>query len=148
MPDVSVVLPCRNVAPWPPECIESLKAQSLRDYEVLAVNDRSTNETGAVLRNWADRDDRVRLLEVPETTPGARSEVVEHGLPNALGLAIAVARAPLLARMDGDDIAEPRRLELQRDFMDEHRGLAACGTAVELFPDPKSPRATRDMKHG
>ena len=134
MPEVSVILPCRNVAPWLPECIESLEAQSLRDYEVLAVNDRSTDETVAVLRDWAARDDRVRVLEVTEASPGVRSDTEEPGLLRALALAIAAARAPLLARMDGDDVAEPGRLELQRDFLAERRGLAACGTAVELFP--------------
>jgi glycosyltransferase involved in cell wall biosynthesis len=127
VPDVSVILPCRNVAPWLPECIESLEAQSLRDYEVLAVDDRSHDDTLHVLRSWAARDDRVRVLQIT----GASTE---HGLPRALGIAIAAARAPLLARMDGDDVAEPTRLELQRNFLADRRGLAACGTAVALFP--------------
>lgn len=135
MPEVSVILPCRNAAPWLPECIESLQAQSLRDYEVVAVNDRSTDETGAVLRSWSARDDRVRVLEVPETPSDARSAAGGHGLPNALDRAIAASRAPLVARMDGDDIADPLRLEAQRDFLAGRRDLAACGTAVELFPD-------------
>jgi glycosyltransferase involved in cell wall biosynthesis len=114
-----------------PECIESLEAQSLREYEVLAVNDGSSDGTVAVLRNWAARDVRVRVFEIPESPDNG------HGLPWALDLAAAAARAPLLARMDGDDIAHPERLELQRAFLAEHRDLAGCGTAVELFPRPE-----------
>lgn len=122
-PDVSVLLPCRDVGPWLPECIDSLERQSLPSFEILAVDDGSTDDTADILRLWSDRDSRVRLLE----TTGS-------GLVHALNLAAAAARAPLLARMDGDDVAEPLRLERQRDFMADQRDLAACGTGVELFP--------------
>jgi glycosyltransferase involved in cell wall biosynthesis len=131
VPGVSVLLPCRDVAAWLPECIDSLEAQSLRDFEVLAVNDGSTDDTGAILLRWSGLDDRVRYLE---TAGLAGAEVPAGGLVPALKLAAAAARAPLLARMDGDDVAEPRRLELQRDLLAARRDLAACGTAVELFP--------------
>jgi glycosyltransferase involved in cell wall biosynthesis len=136
VPEVSVILPCRDVSPWLPQCIESLEAQSLLDYEVLAVNDGSTDETGALLSAWAARDERVRVFEIP---PGSvrkpAAGTPDDGLLAALDLAVVAARAPLLARMDGDDVADPRRLELQRDFLATRRDLAGCGTAVELFPD-------------
>ncbi len=135
MPEVSVLLPCRNVAAWLPRCIESLEAQSLLDYEVLAVDDRSTDDTGALLRRWSARDGRVRVLETAPGFPGhSAGRTPEDGLVGALELAVAAASAPLLARMDGDDVAEPRRLELQRDFLAARPDLAGCGTAVELFP--------------
>lgn len=122
-PEVSVLLPCRDVGPWLPECIASLEGQSLQSVEILAVNDDSADDTGDILRRWSARDSRVRLLEATGC-----------GLVHALNLAAAAARAPLLARMDGDDVAEPLRLERQRDFMAYRRDLAACGTGVELFP--------------
>lgn len=135
VPEVSVLLPCRNVATWLPECIESLAAQSLPDFEVLAVDDRSTDETGELLRRWSARDDRVRVLEIAPGAPvTGEDEAPEGGLVRALDLAVAASRAPLLARMDGDDIAGPRRLEHQRDFLAARPDLAGCGTAVELFP--------------
>jgi glycosyltransferase involved in cell wall biosynthesis len=140
VPEISVLLPCRNMAAWLPECIESIEAQSLPDYEVLAVDDRSTDETGALLRRWSARDDRVRVFEVAPGSPrrgenGTPEEgMLEDGLVRALDLAVSASRAPLLARMDGDDIAGTRRLELQRDFLAARPGLGACGTAVELFP--------------
>jgi len=131
LPEVSVLLPCRDVADWLPECIESIEAQSLRDYEVLAVNDRSTDDTGVILRRWSARNDRVRYFESGSVTREAPSD---GGLVPALNLAASAARAPLVARMDGDDVADPLRLEIQRDFLTTRRDLAACGTAVELFP--------------
>ena len=130
-PEVSVLLPCRDVAAWLPECIESIEAQSLRDYEVLAVNDGSTDETGVILRRWSARNDRVRYFETGSAT---RRAPADGGLVKALNLAASAARAPIVARMDGDDVADPLRLELQRDLLTTRRDLAACGTAVELFP--------------
>lgn len=123
------------MAAWLPECIQSLEAQSLPDYEILAVDDRSTDETGVLLRRWSARDARVRVLEVAPGSPRRREDrTPEDGLVRALDLALAASRAPLLARMDGDDVAGPRRLELQRDFLAARPDLAGCGTAVELFP--------------
>ncbi len=120
---------------WLPQCIESLEAQSLRDYEVIAVDDRSLDDTAVLLRRWAARDDRVRVLELAPSSGGCPPDgASQDGLLTALDLAVAAARAPLLARMDGDDIADALRLELQRDFLSARRDLAGCGTAVELFP--------------
>ena len=87
-----------------------------------------------MLRQWAARDPRVRVLETAPDSGQGVDETDGEGLLAALDLALAAARAPLLARMDGDDIAKPRRLELQRDLLDSRPDLAGCGTAVELFP--------------
>jgi len=134
-PAVSVALPCRNVAPWLPECIESLGSQSLRDFEVVAVNDGSQDETGSILRKWSARDGRVRVIELrdDEVTPSTDARL-GGGLVRALNTAVRASRAPFLARMDGDDTARPQRLERQRELLSRRSDLAACGTAVELFP--------------
>jgi len=135
VPQVSILLPCRNAAAWLPECIRSLETQTLRDYEVLAVNDRSTDGTDTQLRDWSERDRRVRVFDIEARgDPAAGDTAAGNGLPRALGVAIAASRAPLLARMDADDVAHPTRLEAQRTFLLERPHLAACGTGVELFP--------------
>lgn len=122
-PRVSVLLPCRNAVPFLDECIASLDGQTLRNFEVRAVDDDSSDETGAMLDAWAKRNPRVHVLR----TAG-------RGLVSALNRAAAAARAPLLARMDADDIAEPDRLGRQSTFLEARRELAACGTGVRLFP--------------
>lgn len=120
---VSVVLPCRDAEATLPECIASLEAQTLEAFEVVAVDDASSDGTRAILDAWAERDPRVRVLE-------ARG----HGLVPALRAGTAAVRTGLIARMDADDIAHPARLREQVDFMAAHRDLAACGTGIEYFP--------------
>lgn len=122
-PAVSVLLPVRDGAPWLPAAIDSLQAQTLEAFEVLAVDDGSTDGTPEILAAWAGRDPRVTVL---------RQE--PRGIVAALERARAGARAPYLARMDADDVALPRRLEAQLELMDSDPSVAVCGTRVEYFP--------------
>lgn len=124
-PRLSVLLPCRDTQATLPEAIGSLRAQTFGDFEVIAIDDGSTDGTGAALAAWAEGDPRVSVIDSPA---GAR-----QGIVPALDRAATVARAPLLARMDADDIAHPRRFEAQITHLDAHPGLAGCGTHVELF---------------
>jgi glycosyltransferase involved in cell wall biosynthesis len=116
---VSVVLPARNAARSLPGALESLAAQSLSDFEVLAVNDGSDDDgaTLAVLEAFAARDARFRILNRPHA-----------GIATALNTGLAAARGALVARMDADDVCHPRRLELQARYLDAHPeiGLVSC----------------------
>ncbi len=122
-PAVSVLLPCRDAEPWLGECLDSLFTQNLSDIEVIAVDDGSTDGTVDLLQDRASREPRLRVLD------GAGK-----GLVPALNLAASVAASPLFARMDADDVSHPERLQAQAAFLASHRSLAACGTAVRLFP--------------
>lgn len=120
---VSVLLPCRNAAAFLHSCITSLEAQTFRDFEVIAVNDSSTDETPHILSIWAQQDPRVRVVDTGSS-----------GLVNALNAGIREARCPLIARMDADDLAYPRRFEKQVRAFDVEPELVACGTHVRYFP--------------
>ena len=122
-PRVSVLLPCRDAEAFLPACIGSLEGQTLEDFEVVAVDDASVDGSRELLAAWARRDPRVRPL---------RSE--GRGLVAALRRAAGASRAPLLARMDADDVAHPERLEVQARFLEGRPALAACGTRVRYFP--------------
>jgi glycosyltransferase involved in cell wall biosynthesis len=101
------------------------------------VDDGSSDGTAGLLAAWAGRDPRVRVLpaaHAPGSAPGLRASA---GVAAALRRAAAAARAPLLARMDADDVALPPRLQRQADFLAERPDLAACGTRVELFPSSR-----------
>jgi glycosyltransferase involved in cell wall biosynthesis len=112
----------RNAAPWVKDAIESLLAQSAPDLEVIVVDDGSTDGTAEAVA--ALHDGRVRL----ERRPAA-------GLTHALVQASALARAPLLARLDADDLARPERLARQREFLDRHPAVGLLGSAaVEVDP--------------
>src|SRR5687767_14297711 len=120
---LSVLLPCRNAAAFLHSCITSLAAQTFRDFEVIAVNDGSADETPQILSTWAERDTRVRVVE---TGP--------QGLIDALNAGLQLASAPMVARMDADDVAMPDRFEKQLRAFERDPDLVVCGTHVRYFP--------------
>lgn len=123
MPRVSVLLPCRNAAAHLTEALRSLAAQTYADLEILAVDDGSTDATPTLLREWAAGDRRIRVLPGPG-----------QGIVPALEVAAAAATGELLARMDGDDIADSDRLARQVAALAGDPALAGCGTGVRYFP--------------
>jgi len=99
MPAVSVLLPCYNVAGTLSEALDSLVSQTFADFEVIAVDDGSSDMTAAILEEWASRDSRFRLLSQ-----------LHGGIIPALNAGLAVCRVPYVARMDADDRCQPERL--------------------------------------
>jgi glycosyltransferase involved in cell wall biosynthesis len=122
VPRVSVLLPVRDAAPSLGACLESLFAQTLGSHEVVAVDDGSSDGSGALLDQAARGDRRLRVRHQPP-----------RGLVAALNAAAAEARAPLLARMDADDVAHPARLELQAERLGADRRTDVLGCRVRLF---------------
>ncbi len=122
-PDVSVLLPVRDAAAYLPECIESLRSQTFEDFEVLAVDDGSIDESVDILSQWAREDPRVVVTSQPAS-----------GITAALEAARSRARGRYLARMDADDIAMATRFEEQRDLLEREPDLAVCGAGVRYFP--------------
>ena len=123
MPAVSVLLPVHDAAGTLPSALRSLCRQSLRDFEVVAVDDGSTDDSAAILADFAARDDRIRVVRRPH-----------RGLCAALNLGLEQCRAPLVARMDADDLAARRRLELQRDFLRRRPDVDVVGSQVIMAP--------------
>lgn len=123
-PTVSVLLPVRDGALHLPDAIASLEGQTFEDFEVLAVDDGSTDATPELLAGWAGRDTRVQVI---------RQEAA--GIVPALERARDKARGRYLARMDADDVCDPRRLAMQLEIMEDDATIVACGCGVEYFPD-------------
>jgi hypothetical protein len=117
---ISVLLPVRDAALTLDEAMASVLAQSLREIEVVAVDDGSVDGSGERLEVWAARDRRVRVLRGPA-----------RGLVAALNEGIGACRAPLVARMDADDICHPERLAAQHAFLGDHPALGVVGSLVE-----------------
>jgi GT2 family glycosyltransferase len=120
---ISVLLPVRDAAPYLPECIASLRAQTFEDFEVLAVDDGSTDDSPGLLSAWAREDSRVSVVHQP---PGGIVPALEAGRTSA--------RGRYLARMDADDIAEPTRFAEQFMLLEGRPDLAGCGAGVRYFP--------------
>jgi glycosyltransferase involved in cell wall biosynthesis len=100
MPRVSVLLPVRNGGPWISEALDSLAHQTFSDFEIIALEDGSSDGTAELLAAWPD--DRLRVI----STGGV-------GIAAALNVGLGMARAPLIARQDADDISAPERFEAQ-----------------------------------
>ena len=116
-------MPCYNAAGTLPEALESLSRQTLTDFEVLAVDDGSTDETGDLLQAAALQDERFRVLRQPH-----------GGIISALNTGLDACCAPYVARMDADDRSHPQRLARQVAFLDSHPDVSVVGCLVEGFP--------------
>lgn len=118
-----MLLPCRNAAATLDAALASIAWQTLSDFEVVAVDDGSDDDTPSILANWVDRDSRINAISTPP-----------RGIVAALNAAAEYARCDVLARMDADDIAAPQRLERQLAFLDTHQDLSACGSRIRYMP--------------
>jgi hypothetical protein len=111
----------RNGEPWISEAIDSVRRQTLSDFELIVVDDGSGDGTPQIVEALAAEDERIRL----ELRPAA-------GYPDALNTGWNLARADHLAVLDGDDLAEPGRLERQLRFLEEHPEVGVVGGALLL----------------
>lgn len=132
-PKVSFLVPVYNPGRYLAEALESLLAQTFADFELIAVDDGSTDGSLAVLRRFAQRDARVIVLSRPNT-----------GIVGALNDGLAVARGEYIARMDADDVAAPERLAVQLAYLDAHPEIVAAGSSVVMV-DTQG-RALKDFK--
>lgn len=96
MPAVSVLIPCFNVERYVRECLDSVVNQTLGDLEILCINDGSTDATPDILREYAARDARIRIIDKPNSGYG---DSMNRGLDAASGEYIGI--------VESDDRAEP-----------------------------------------
>ncbi len=123
-PRVSVVMPVRDGERFLREALESTLAQTLADLELIAIDDGSTDATPEILAEAARGDSRLR---VQRQEPG--------GLTVAINAGCALAQAPLIARMDADDVMLPHRLERQVAFLDANPDVALLGGGIVLVDE-------------
>ena len=119
---VSVVVVFRDVQRYMGAAIESLLAQTLRDTELILVDDGSTDGSARVADEYARRDPRIRVIR---TEP--------RGIPAARNSALGAAGCDLVAVLDADDVAEPGRLQAQVAYMRAHPDCVALGTQALLI---------------
>ena len=125
-PRISILMPVRDAAPWIGQAVESILGQHEGDFEFIVVDDGSRDESIDIVRRYAEGDTRLRLFFTDSD---------RRGLVSALNHGLALARAPLLARMDADDISDPARLGLQADALDADADLFGVTCRVVAFPE-------------
>lgn len=122
-PRISIVMPYRNAAATLPEALAGVLGQTFQDWELLAVDDHSTDGSAGIVAEWAARDQRVRPLSNAEAP----------GVVGASVTAVRAANADWLARMDADDISEPDRLAAQWAMAGERPELDVIGCGVAIL---------------
>lgn len=127
---MSVLLPAWNAASTLRPCLASLGRQTLVDWECVLLDDDSTDDTAAIAADHARRDARLRVVSRRH-----------GGIVAALNEGLLHCRAPLVARMDADDLMHHDRLAAQVAALEQDATLAAVGCHVRLFPRARvSPR--------
>ncbi|RYY39140.1 MAG: glycosyltransferase [Chitinophagaceae bacterium] len=117
-PEITVLMPAYNAAEYIANAVRSVLAQTFADFELLVVDDGSTDDTASIVRSFTDG--RIRLLQQPN-----------GGVATALNVGLLAARAPLIVRFDADDLCAPERLHVQWELMQRNPQLVIAGTAVE-----------------
>jgi len=119
-PKISVLLAVYNAEKYVGEAIDSLLNQTFSDFEVIVVNDGSTDKSLEILNQFSDP----RLKVISQRN---------HGLASSLNTAANHATGEYLARMDADDICLPQRFEAQVNFLDRNQDVSVVGSAVEYI---------------
>ena len=127
-PAVTVLMPVYNAERFVAETVKSVLAQTFRDFEFLIINDGSTDGSLDILHDYAGRDPRFRIVSRPNT-----------GYVVALNEGLELARGEFIARIDADDLADPRRLELQVARMREEPALVALGSNAAAIDEDGLP---------
>lgn len=118
---VSIILPYFNAVDTLDDAIASIVAQTCKDWELILVNNASTDRSPSIAAAWAAKDVRVVLVEEPV-----------QGVAAAMNTGMRMARGTYIARMDADDISHPDRLDEQLEFMEQRSDIDVLATQVEL----------------
>lgn len=134
-PALSVLLAVYNDERFVAEAIDSILAQDFSNFELLVLDDGSDDGTPGIVQNYADRDRRIRLIR--ET---------HHGHASSLNRLLAEARAPLVARMDADDICLPTRFGKQVAFLEANPDYGVLGCETAYIDENGRPAANRNSR--
>jgi len=122
-PIISVILPAYNCERYIRSAVQSVLDQTFRDFELIILDDGSTDQTAAVIATLAD--DRIRFV----------ANEYNLGLVQTLNKGVALAHGRYIARMDGDDISVPERFARQLELLDTNPGIGLVTTTADLIDE-------------
>lgn len=135
MPKISALMSVYNNEKYIQESIESILSQSFRDFELIIVNDGSTDNTQKIIDSY--KDNRIRSFCLKKNV----------GVGKALRYGVSKVRGEYVVKVDGDDINHLSRFQKQNDFLDSHPSVALVKTLVEYFPDNKEVKNSSRYKY-
>jgi glycosyltransferase involved in cell wall biosynthesis len=118
---ISVLMPVYNCELYIKEAIDSILNQTFSNFELLIIDDCSTDKTLGIIKSYSDS--RIQIIEKDKNT----------GLSNSLNYGLQIAKGEYIARMDGDDFSFPQRFEYQIDFLENNPDYVLCGTQFEYI---------------
>ena len=121
MPLIAVVLPVYNVAPYLKEAVDSILNQTIQDFEVIIIDDCSTDKTIEVANTF--NDSRIKII----------TKEKNKGLIDSLNIGFKTAKGKYIARMDGDDISDLKRFEKQLNVLENNPEIKVCGCWLQAF---------------
>ena len=134
---VSVVMSVYNGEKYLNEAVDSILNQTYRNFEFIIIDDGSTDNSPAILKEYAAMDARIRFISR------------EHrGLPKSANEGIALSAGGFIARMDSDDVAAPERFQKQLDYLEANQRCVAVGAEVMLIDEQGRPLGHRGHPHG
>ena len=128
MKKVSVIMPVYNGSQYIKESIESILNQSYKNFEFIIVNEFGSDDgSKEIIENYTNLDDRIVFIQNKK----------REGIAESLNIALRHATGDYIARMDSDDIAGKRRLEVQVEFLEKNPSIGLCGIQPEFFGEKK-----------
>lgn len=116
-------MPAHNAQKYISGAIESILNQTFKKFELIIINDSSTDKTLAIVKSFSKKDSRIRMVNNDTRLNIART----------LNKGISLAKSNIIARMDADDIAFPNRLELQYKLINSSKNIAVVGANVVIM---------------
>jgi glycosyltransferase involved in cell wall biosynthesis len=124
-PKITVILPVYNCELYIQTAVESVLNQTFTDFELLIIDDASTDTTVSIIKKIDDS--RIQLIQKP----------VNSGYTNSLNSGLQLAKGEYIARMDGDDISYPERFAKQIAYLETHPEVVVCGTTYKIVGNEK-----------
>lgn len=133
-PLISVIMPAFNAQAFAKQAIESILNQTLKDFELIIINDASTDDTYKIIKRYEAKDKRIRVVNNKENLQVA----------GCLNIGAKLARADLIARMDADDFSYPERLKLQYKLLKNNPKIAIVGADMIIVDEKGKPLFKRE----
>ena len=125
IPKVSIAMPCYNSSKYLGKAIESILEQTYCNFELIIVDDKSTDNTMEQIKQYAEKDFRIKVL----------SNEFEKGVSGAMNTAIKHSTGQYFTRMDSDDISDLTRIENQVNFLESNKKYGVCSVNISMIDE-------------
>ena len=124
-PIISIIMPCYNSYSYLEESINSILNQTFMPFELICVDDNSTDDTFKLLNELKKKDNRIKVLK----------NKFKKGVSGSMNTGITIAKGRYITRMDSDDISAPDRLKIQYEFLETNPQYGTCSTNIGLMDE-------------